>query len=122
MSLERIDEVAQNKPTLVVRDLVQWGVPVDAAYSVLLRRGIFKWLACRRDFIRLKEVWKEREKVALELQRGTGGGGRMYWKGYRQALRECRGEVRRVCHSKRARVQDDDRHAARWLAAQGGGE
>jgi len=35
-------ELRQNKPTLIVRDLADYGVPVPVAYSILLGRGVFK--------------------------------------------------------------------------------
>jgi hypothetical protein len=127
VSRRNIWNCRQNKPTHIVRDLLphiagagpgQWR-GADLIYRVLLSRGVFKWLAVRRDLIRLKNQWKERLKLADESNvylRRTGNGYRAaYMKGYRQALRECRTEVRALCHSDRWQAPDNDRTAQRWL-------
>ena len=50
----------QNKPSLVVMDICQQYPEIDPnfIYQVLLQRGVFKWLAVRRDIIKLKDKWK----------------------------------------------------------------
>lgn len=57
----------QNKPTLIVQDILSETRPLtaDVLYEVLLRRGVFKWFAVRRDLIQLKNTWKHR---IIELQ------------------------------------------------------
>lgn len=115
----------QNKPSHIVRDLKSYVDP-DTVYETLLRRGVFKWLAVRRELIRLKEEWKERLKIAdVDCQIARRSDDRYYaayMKGYRQALRECRQEVRALCHSPRWQVPDHDREAQRWLDSYSAGE
>lgn len=105
----------QNKPTLVVRDLAQYGVPAAGAYAILMARGVFKWLAVRRDLIKLKDRWKGKLKQALAEQQGNGSSSQQYWKGYRKALEECRKDVRLLCHSERWRAPDFDGGAWKWM-------
>lgn len=120
----------QNKPTQIVHDLIphiegdrpgSWGARADLIYGVLLKRGVFKWLAVRRDLIRLKNEWKERLKAAdfdgLSARRKGNRYRDVYMRGYRQALLECRMEVRALCHSDRWQAPDHDRAACRWLDA-----
>ena len=54
-------EFAQNKPTLIVNDIIEKYPEVnpDFIYDILLKRGVFKWLAVRRDIIKLKNRWKD---------------------------------------------------------------
>ena len=62
----------QNKPSLVVRDLeplLAPGVRRSVIYESLLRRGVFKWLAVRRDLIRLKNLWKTRVTESIARQK-----------------------------------------------------
>ena len=110
LSRYRIDNYAQNKPTLVARDICRRYPEVDEKFvhAVLLKRGVYKWLAARRDLIRLKESWKgdvsalNRKKTPRE-------------KGFHAALEKCRQEIRRICRSPRWRAPDNDRHAQRFL-------
>lgn len=59
-----IEREKQNKVSHVVDDLEAWGIPRDVSYGILLKRGIFKWLAGRRDIIKLKDDMKEVVKMA----------------------------------------------------------
>lgn len=115
----------QNKPTQVVRDLEPYVEPWKV-YEILLQRGVFKWLAVRRDIIRLKNEWKERLKMAdiefKEAKEDDAPYHTAYMKGYRQALWECRQEVRALCHSQRWQAPDNDREAQRWLEDYQNGE
>jgi hypothetical protein len=101
---------AQNKPTLVVKDIIEKYPDVDPEfiYEVLLKRGVFKWLAVRRDLIKLKETW--RDEVAKLNKKKT-----QKEKGYHKALIECRAEIRKLCHSERFRAPDFDRGANKYL-------
>lgn len=123
--------MAQNRPTLIARDLKErFDVPVDATYGVLLARGVFKWFSVRRDLIRLKNTWKGRERMALaliskckdrlrsgEAERTTSRD--LIWaRGYLAAIQECRREVRALCHSERWQAPDNDEAAQRWLKRQ----
>lgn len=111
--------VRQNKPTLIVRDLAQYGVPSQIAYGILLGRGVFKWLAVRRDLIKLKNVWKGRVTATIErihkAKREHDQAGLAYQRGYLKAYEECRAEVRGLCHSERFRAPDFDSGAQRFL-------
>jgi hypothetical protein len=117
-------QLAQNRPTLIARDLGRWGVPIDETYRILLSRGVFKWFAVRRELIKLKNAWKEAVAIALsqiaEYKRLGDVKKRAYWVGYLHAMEECRAGVRALCHSPRWRAPDNDRHAVRWLEGQGG--
>lgn len=125
---------AQNKPTLIAKDMYDlFDVPYRATYAILLARGVFKWLSVRRDIIKMKDRWKveinetltriirlkfrvtivgidehERRKRSLELA---------YQRGYLAALTACRQDVRRLCHSERWQAPDFDKEANRFLAS-----
>ena len=107
---ETIWNFAQNKPSLVVKDITEKYPDVDPyfIYEVLLKRGIFKWLAVRRDLIKLKNIW--RDKITTLNRKKTP-----YEKGYHKALLECRKEIRSFCHSERWRAPDFDRKANEFL-------
>jgi len=98
----------QNRPILIARDLEQYGVPKEVTMEILLKRGVFKWLAVRRQLIKLKNKWKEeiRELNRKKTERE---------KGYLEALIKCREEIRRLCHSERLQAPDNDRHAIRFI-------
>jgi hypothetical protein len=53
-----LDQQPQNKPSQIVRDLADVGVNPIVSYEILLRRGVFKWFAARRDIIKLKDRLK----------------------------------------------------------------
>ena len=111
--------IRQNKPTLIVRDLAAYGVPADVAYGILLGRGVFKWLAVRRDLIKLKNTWKERVTATItrihEAKREHNQVELAYQRGYLKAYEECRAEVRGLCHSDRFRAPDFDGGAQEFL-------
>lgn len=109
---------AQNKPTLIAEDLKKHGVPESITYTVLLARGVFKWLNVRRELIKLKNEWKTRITQLQDRLFETKGkqvGNRQYMRGYKQALEDCRAEVRALCHSERWAAPDFDRHAQKFL-------
>jgi hypothetical protein len=101
---------AQNKPTLVVDDIVSRYPEVDPDFinDVLLKRGVFKWLAVRRDLIKLKNTW--RDEVSRLNRKKT-----KEEKGYYKALLMCRAQIRALCHSERFRAPDFDRKANNYL-------
>ena len=101
---------AQNKPTLIVKDIVDKYPDVDPnfVYEVLLSRGVFKWFSVRRDLIKLKNKWLN-EIVKLNKRKSIKE------KGYYNALNKCRAQVRKLCHSERFRAPDFDRYANRYL-------
>lgn len=110
MNNQDIWQFEQNKPSLVVKDIVEKYpfIEEDFIYEVLLRRGVFKWLTVRREFIRLKDKWKaeirelNRKKTDKE-------------KGYHNALVKCRQEIRKLCHSERFVAPDIDKKAQSYL-------
>lgn len=122
-----IDQFKQNKPSLIVRDILNtqataaFELEEHEIYEILLRRGVFKWFSVRRKLIKAKEHWKDRLKTALDYQilsRSTGRWNRVwYWRGYRKALEECRADIRRLCHEPRWQAQDNDKPAQQWLRA-----
>lgn len=119
---QNIWNMAQNKPSQVAADLrVLAGVPTTVTYYVLLRRGVFKWLANRRFLIKLKDSWRAQETlIQRELYQTRKlprciNKPRAYWKGYLQALKDCRAQVRRICHSDRWQAPDNDRNAQIFL-------
>ena len=117
---KRINSIEQNKPCLIASDLVIFGVPRDITYGILLGRGVFKWLAVRRDLIRLKNAWRTRITIAIEMIWAAKKDGdeyhHAYLKGYLKAYEDCRAEVRAMCHSDRWRCPDNDMHAQDFLA------
>jgi len=111
--------IAQNKPTLIASDLEPLGIPREITYSILLGRGVFKWLAVRRDLIGLKDSWKSRVTATIAVIRKAKQAGDwqqlMYQRGYLRAYEEARSDIRDLCHSERFRVQDNDSAAQRFL-------
>lgn len=103
-----IDQAKQNRPSLIARDFELLGIPKKITYYILLRRGVFKWLACREDIIRLKNSMKN-EIRALNREKT------LEEKGYLMALEKYRKEIKIICHSPRLRVQTNDHEAARFL-------
>jgi hypothetical protein len=111
MNLDKeIWQFAQNKPTLIVKDIVEKYpfIEEDFIYEILLKRGVFKWLSVRRELIRLKNKWKDEIR---ELNRKKTD----KEKGYHNALIKCRQEVRKLCHSERFVAPDFDRKAIDYL-------
>ena len=116
-----INGIRQNKPVLIARDLERLGVPFGVSMDILLARGVFKWLAVRRDLIRLKNSWRARVRGTLASLRAAKRSGCAYQvgylRGYLRALEECRAEVRSLCHSDRWQAPDFDRAANEHLTA-----
>ena len=110
INIKNIWLFAQNKPTLVVRDILERypDVDPDFVYEVLLKRGVFKWLAVRRDLIKLKDEWKV---VIRDMNHKKTP----YQKGYHAAMIKCRAQIRKLCHSERFRAPDFDKHAINFL-------
>lgn len=108
----------QNAPKLIARDLEQLaGVEQRVTHLVLLARGVYKWLAVRRDLIRLKNQWRDELTVLYRLQESTHKNSREYYerKGQIKALETCRKQVRELCHSERWRAPDNDKEAQKIL-------
>jgi len=58
VSPDNIWQYAQNRPSLICQDLEEW-VPQEVTAKVLMARGVYKWLAVRRELILLKNEWKD---------------------------------------------------------------
>ena len=112
-------EIAQNKPSLIVKDMLQYGVPKDITHNVLLSRGVYKWLAVRRRLIKLKNTWKEGIKNTIQAiqvaKKDNSQYHIAYYRGYLKAYEECREEVRALCHSDRWQAPDFDKEAQEYL-------
>lgn len=115
LSRKTINSERQNKPTLVVRDLVGLGVEPGQVYASLLRRGVFKWLSVRRDLIKYKDTLKERITASIEKQKTLHGPSVNYERGYRKALEDVRKDLAVMCHSDRWRVPENDQKAVQWF-------
>jgi len=121
----------QNKPSLIVRDITEKypSIPPDFIYSILLKRGVFKWLAVRRDLIILKNIWRdtitntiisireEKGKIEADIKyrRPTNYNNLYYLRGYLKAIENNRKEIRKLCHSDRWRAPDFDKGANEYL-------
>lgn len=100
----------QNKPSLIVEDIVHKYPEVDPdfVYTVLLKRGVFKWFSVRRDLIKLKNLWKK-EVQALNCKKSIEE------KGYYKALLKYRSDIKKLCHSERWVAPDFDKEATIFL-------
>jgi hypothetical protein len=118
---KNIWQFKQNKPTLIVKDIKEKYPEIDEdfIYHVLLKRGVFKWLAVRRDLIKLKSLWLGMIPELIKCKKHY-----KYWnefrdyseaKGYQKCLEKCIKEIRKLCHSDRFRSPDFDRGANRYL-------
>ena len=111
--------IRQNKPSLIAEDLEILGIPKYISYSIMLGRGVFKWLAVRRDLIKLKNLWKDEltnlyHSIANgRIKRGTKEHHKTI--GRIEMLERCRAEIRLLCHSERYRAPDFDSGANEFL-------
>jgi hypothetical protein len=101
---------AQNKPSLVVKDIIEKYPEVDPdfIYKVLLQRGVFKWLSVRRQLIKLKDTMRDEVKKLNHRKTARE-------KGYHEALIKCRADIRKLCHSERWVAPDFDEKAKKYL-------
>lgn len=107
-----IDNEPQNKPSLIAKDFADLGIPKKMTYSILLKRGVFKWLAVRRDLIKIKDVWKG---ILRELYNQQTEQKSEYRKGLIKGIEMCRKDIRGMCHSGRMRAPDFDKEAIKFL-------
>jgi len=118
MNIKTIWNEKQNKPSYIADDLEPF-VDRDIVYEILLRRGVFKWLAARRDIIKLKDELKARVIATISMirvaKRYHDRDELFYLRGYLKALEDCRAEIRVICHSERWRAPDFDRRAQEYL-------
>lgn len=102
----------QNRPSLIAKDLEAFGVPQNISMRILMARGVCKWLAVRRDIIRLKDKWKSQisslEQNIRNLKRPGKAYDLGYARGYLKALKENRAALRALCHGPRWQMPDID--------------
>ena len=111
---------AQNKPSLICTDLERIaGVPPIVSAKILMARGVFKWLAVRRELIKLKDMWREElTQIYRRIERGEvkrNSPEHRELVGYMKALEKCRKQVRQLCHSHRWQCPDHDLEATDLL-------
>ena len=108
---KNIWEFKQNKPSLIVKDIIEKypNVDSDFIYEVLLKRGVFKWLAVRRDLIKLKDEMRNEITRLCNIKKTYKE------KGYLSAIIEYRQKIRKLCHSDRWRAPDFDEKANQYL-------
>lgn len=116
-----LNQERQNKPIYIARELAQYGVPEAVVMEILLRKGCFKWLAVRRDLIRLKHQWKADLTYLNKLLALSKGYRdlrhlRGRWRLEHRMLQQYYGQVQRLCKGPRAQAPDNDRQAVRFLA------
>lgn len=136
MNKQTINQAKQNKPIYIARDLRDlYGVPIEATMEILLKGGVFKWMAVRRDLITLKdeikhkitetETYKRNCKFNLELNRYckiplVPNSRELYLKyveakGYQKALEAIQKRIKSLCHSPRWQAPDNDNMAQDFL-------
>jgi len=113
VSEQNIWQYAQNRPSLVCKDLADIAdIATETTSKILMARGVYKWLAVRRDLIRLKNTWStELTRLYRAIGRGTikrGSPEHLEAKGRIKAIEECRAAIRALCHSQRWRWPDND--------------
>ena len=113
-----LDNMKQNRPILIARDFQErYGIPIEETFEILLNRGVFKWLAVRRELIKLKNRWRDRlttlYRQAETMKKGTPEHRELV--GRIKALEECRKEIRALCHTSRFQAPDNDKHAQEFL-------
>lgn len=110
----------QNKVSLMV-DLIKNRYPeveTDFLYEVALKTGIFKWLAVRRQLIKLKNELREfdteyclrkKRKLHKTVERMIED------RGKHKMLIFIKEAIRKLCHSDRWQCPDHDSRANEWL-------
>ena len=112
VSPSNIWEYRQNRPSLIIKDMRELGIKETTTAKVLMARGVYKWFACRRDIIKLKDNIRDelarnyRAVERKEVRRGTKEYHRL--RGYTMALEVIRAHLRKICHSERWRFPDND--------------
>lgn len=116
---DNIWRIEQNKPSLVVIDIkyLYPNIDEDTIYKILLGRGVFKWLAVRRELIKFKDEIKEEltrlYKQVENMQKGTREHREVV--GRIKALEWVRFRIREMTHSDRFRAPDNDEKAREFL-------
>ena len=113
-----INSFKQNKLTYIAKDFeTLFGIDKRLTYAILLARGVFKWLAVREKLIKLKNQWKEEiTELNNQLRKLPKNSKERKilaerWK----TLNKCREQIRKLCHSTRWQVPNNDEKAKRFL-------
>ena len=111
-----IDQIKQNHPELIVRDLVQAGLKPTFVRAVLKNRGVNKWFMVRRLLINIKDTWrneittlhKQTQQLKTKMQNAKTPEERESLNcaynrlmGRLNTLHDCRAQIRALCMSKR---------------------
>ena len=114
---KNINSLKQNKPKYIARDLSVFGIPKEITHTILLARGIYKWLAVREKLIKLKNEWKDEiTQLNNELQRLPKGSKERKILAERwRTLVRCREQIRELCHSTRWQAPERDKEAKEFL-------
>lgn len=100
-----INNIRQNKVKYVISDLMDafnlHPGDEEIIRQILLRRGINKWLTCRRMIIRLKDEWKSEITMLQDEMSCTSGGDKSRLRGHLKALVGARQDLRKICHLSR---------------------
>jgi hypothetical protein len=117
VTYQNIHEFRQNRADIICRDFKRiFNVPERLTARILMGRGVYKWLAARRDFIKLKNDIRD-ELTILYGEVGKLNGKEKYkMQGRIEALEDCRKEIRAICHSHRWRIPDNDKNSWKWLS------
>lgn len=120
LTKNNIWNIKQNKPSLIASDFEKYGISRETTHSILLARGVYKWLSVRRKLIVLKNTWlNEINKILVELRIEKHIPNNSYkigyLRGYLKAYENCRADVRSLCHSDRWQAPDFDRESNRFL-------
>lgn len=99
-----INQVAQNNPELIVRDL-EGMIDPALVRQILLYRGVNKWFAVRQYIIDLKHRWKGKlsdiGKAKQEAKVAEDWAKYHELKGYEKALIDVTQQIRALCNSPR---------------------
>lgn len=116
-----VETARQNKPSRLALEMVEasgGSISYDQAMEMLLRHGVFKWFAARRDLIRLKNDMREYLTFLMHSPRSLKGARKRRPSPRAAAivtLNWARESIRAICHQPRCTAPDHDREAARWL-------
>ena len=114
---ENVWQYAQNKPSLIVSDLAKYGVPDDVSAKILIARGVSKWLAVRRDLIKLKDDMRDELTLLYRTSENMRKDSmeHRYIVGQIHAIEKYRAVIREMCHSERWRYPEFDKKFKQYL-------
>ena len=110
VSPENIWQFKQNKPSLVIKDMEEFGIAPEITEKVLLARGVNKWLFARRDIIHLKhDIKKQITSTITEIHIAKTSKDfvlRHKLRGRVNTLVTIQKAIKAICHSERWRPGD----------------